>query len=135
MVTASVLAALSLFVLAGCSSGGAGLDGTHWKLIGWTLSSLSPADFTITANFAGGKISGRSGVNSYSGSYTLGSNRAFAVGGVVSTEMAGPPPAMRAEHAYVTLLQQARFYKKAGNRLTLFDGGGNTSLIFDAASG
>ena len=127
--------ALSCFALAACSAGGGGLDGTAWKLSGWTLDSLDPAAFTITAKFADGKISGSSGVNSYSGSYTTGSNGAFAVGQIASTEMGGPEPAMRAERAYVTLLQQARSYSLAGRTLTLFDAHGNESLIFARASG
>jgi len=126
---------LSCFALAACSSGGHGLDGTTWQLSGWTLSSLNPADFTITATFADGKISGRSAVNSYSGSYTTGSNGAFSVGQIASTEMAGPPAAMRAERAYLALLRQARSYSRAGRTLTLFDANGNESLIFDRASG
>ena len=125
---------LSCFALAACSagSGSDGLDGTTWQLSGWTLSSLDPAAFTITANFADGKISGRSAVNSYSGSYTTASKGAFSVGQIASTQMAGPEPAMRAERAYLTLLQQARSYSLASRKLTLFDANGNESLIFAA---
>jgi heat shock protein HslJ len=47
--------------------------------------------------------------------------------------MAGPEPAMRAEGAYMTLLGQARSYELTEGRLTLFDEGGNESLIFEAA--
>lgn len=126
---------MSCFALAACGAGRQGLDGTTWKLSGWTLSSLEPAAFAITAQFADGKISGHSGVNTYSGSYTADSDGAFAVDPIATTEMAGPEPAMRAEHAYVTLLQQARSYSLAGRTLTLFDAYGNESLIFDRASG
>ena len=126
---------LSCVALTACSEEGGGLDGTSWKLSGWTLSSLTPADFTITASFNDGKISGRSAVNSYSGSYTADSNGSFDVGQLASTEMAGPEPAMRAESAYMTLLQQARSYSLADRTLTLSDAHGNESLIFDRASG
>jgi heat shock protein HslJ len=112
-----------------------GLDGTAWQLSGWTLSSVNPADFTITATFTDGKISGRSAVNSYGGSYKTGPDGAFSVSQLVSTQMAGPEPAMRAEHAYVTLLQQARSYSRTGRTLKLFDAHGNESLIFHRASG
>ena len=130
----AVTIGLSCFAVAACSGGGSGVDGTTWKLSGWTLSSLNPADFTITATFAGGKISGHSGVNSYSGSYTTGSNDAFSVGEIAATQMAGPEPAMRAERAYLTLLRQARSYSRAGRTLTLFDANGNESLIFARTS-
>jgi heat shock protein HslJ len=129
---AILLVALSLAALVGCSRGGNPLDGTQWRLSNWTLSSLSPADFTITAEFADGQISGSSGVNSYSGPCSLGPSDAFAVGPLSSTEMAGLEPAMRAEGAYMTLLGQARSYELTEGRLTLFDEGGNESLIFEA---
>jgi heat shock protein HslJ len=48
--------------------------------------------------------------------------------------MAGPEPAMRAEGAYLTLLGQARAYRVEAGRLTLFDAGGNESLLFEAAT-
>ncbi len=126
---------LSCLAVAACGATSPGLDGMTWKLSGWTLSSLDPAAFTITATFADGQISGHSGVNSYSGSYTTGSNGAFAVRQIASTQMAGPEPAMRAEHAYLTLLQQARSYSVSGRTLTLYDTHGNESLIFARRSG
>lgn len=142
---AMVLIAVALIALVGCSQhagspknssppGGSSqagsLDGTHWKLTAWTLNSLNPADFTITANFANGQISGTSAVNSYSGPYKLGPDGSFSVGPIATTEMAGPEPAMRAESAYQTLLGQARSCKMAADTLTLYDAGGNPSLIF-----
>jgi heat shock protein HslJ len=120
---------------SGCSRADDPLAGTQWRLTGWTLSSLSPAGFTITAAFADGRISGRSGVNSYGGPYEAGSGSSFSVGRLASTRMAGPEPAMRAEGAYMTLLAQARSYEVREDRLTLFDAGGNESLLFAAASG
>jgi heat shock protein HslJ len=127
--------ALLLVSAVGCSHGSDPLDGTTWRLSEWTLSSLSPADFTITAAFADGQMSGRSGVNRYGGPYTLGSDHAFAVRQLSSTEMAGPEPAMRAESAYMKLLGQARSYRLGKGRLTLLDGGANESLIFRAVGG
>jgi heat shock protein HslJ len=134
------LIAVSLVALAGCSHTGTShagnspqvgwLNGTKWKLTGWTLNSLNPADFTITANFANGQISGTSAVNSYSGPYKLGPDGSFSVGPIATTEMAGPEPAMRAESAYQTLLGQARSCKMGPDTLTLYDQGGNESLIF-----
>ena len=127
-----LLAALSVLMLVGCSRGQSALDGTRWRLTEWTLSSLDARDFEITAEFADGKISGRGGVNSYGGPYTLGSRQSFKVGQLASTQMAGPEPAMRAEGAYLTLLGQARSYRVEAGRLTLLDAGGNESLIFQA---
>lgn len=134
-ILAGLLLALALLPLAGCgATGGGALNGTRWRLTGWTLSSLNPADFTITAQFAPGRISGRSGVNSYSGSVKVGPGSAFATGTLAGTKMAGPEPAMRAESAYLTLLAQARSWERTDRGLTLKDGGGNESLIFEAAT-
>ncbi len=135
IVAATLLAAAATAV--GCGGSGAdrhALDGTSWRLTGWTLSSLAPGQFTITASFAGGKISGTSGVNTYGGPYTTGSGGAFSVGRLAVTAMGGPEPAMRAEHAYTTLLTGARSYKSAGDTLTLSDANGNESLIFRRAT-
>jgi heat shock protein HslJ len=135
-MTVAVLAAAALVVVlvaAGCAGRGS-LDGTSWRLTGWSLSSLDPNTFTITADFAGGQISGSSAVNSYSGSYTAGPGSAFSVGELTSTLMAGPEPEMRAEQAYTTLLRQAKSYTLKGGTLTLSDANGNESLIFTAAA-
>jgi heat shock protein HslJ len=136
---AVAIAAVTLVGAAACSGGSpsaagsaaAGpLDHSRWRLTGWTVSSLDPASVSITANFAGGQISGNSGVNTYSGPCTVGPGDAFATGDLASTMMAGPEPAMRAETAYMTLLGQARSYSTDGGTLTLYDEGGNPSLIF-----
>jgi heat shock protein HslJ len=132
---AILLIATSVIALSGCARGAGELDGTRWRLTEWTLSSLDPREFNITAEFADGQIGGHGGVNTYGGPYELGSRHAFAVGPLVSTEMAGPEPAMRAEGAYFTLLGQARSYRVDAGRLTLFDAGGNESLIFAAVGG
>jgi heat shock protein HslJ len=137
--TLAALATLAISVAllaAACGSSGSAsptLDGTAWRLTGWSLSSLDPNQFTITAAFADGKISGSSAVNTYGGPYTAGPGDAFSVGDLASTMMAGPEPDMRAEGAYLTLLAQAKSYKVDAGVLTLFDANGNESLIFAAA--
>jgi len=83
-LAAVLLVAVSLMALVGCSPAGSPLDGTSWRLTEWTLSSLNPADFTITAQFADGQISGNSGVNSYGGPCKLGRGAAFSVGPLAS---------------------------------------------------
>jgi heat shock protein HslJ len=129
-----ILAAVLLVTSVACSRGGEMLEGTQWRLAAWTLSSLSPTDFTITAAFSAGQISGNSGVNTYGGPYKIGPASVFSVGQLAGTLMAGPEPAMRAESAYLKLLGEARSYKMADGRLTLFGEGGNESLIFEAAT-
>jgi len=131
LALAGSVIALALASL-GCS-GGAGapkLDGTSWTLMGWSASSLDPADFKITAIFEDGRVGGNSGVNSYGADYEIGSGGSFEVGEIVSTLMAGPEPAMRAETIYSELLKQAREYAVEGDTLTLSDANGNQLLIF-----
>jgi heat shock protein HslJ len=131
-MASQLLVALSVFMLAACARGQSALDGTRWRLTEWTLSSLDPRDFDITAEFADVRVSGHGGVNSYGGLYTVGSRRSFKVGQLAGTQIAGPELAMRAEGAYLTLLGQACSYRVETGRLTLFDAGGNESLIFEA---
>lgn len=127
----SVLILLAVGV-AGCSGGHDPFLGTEWKLTGWSVSSIDPASVTITVKFAENQVSGNSGVNSYSGPYTIGSGGKFSSGPFVSTKMAAlDESAMRAEQMYLTLLEQAKSYKVAGRQLTLLDAGGNPSLIFE----
>ena len=128
---AALLFGVSLLSLTGCSTNRNPLAGTDWKLTGWTLNSLNPADFTITAKFSDQNISGISAINSYSGPYKLGANGAITVGQLAGTLMAGPEPAMRAESAYLTLLGQANSYRLVDNKLILYDPNGNESLIFE----
>ncbi len=132
---AVALAGLLFVVSVACSRGSATLEGTRWRLIAWTLSSLDPSAFVITAEFSRGQISGQSGVNSYGGPCKVGPGKAFAVGELAGTLMAGAEPAMRAESAYLMLLSQARSYQMADGRLTLYDAGGQELLIFEAANG
>lgn len=136
--TARVLLAVVLLVfapsvLAACSRHTT-LDGTSWRLVGWSVSSLSPSEFMITATFDDGRISGMSAVNNYGGEYTTGPRGSFSVGEIGQTLMAGPEPAMRAESIYHELLSAARSYRLNATTLTLFDANGNESLIFEAAA-
>jgi heat shock protein HslJ len=117
---------------AGCGGSQPSLSGTAWQLTGWSVSSLDPADFTITADFAGDQVGGQSAVNSYSGPYESDTDGSFSTGQLASTQMAGPEPAMRAETLYFELLEQAAQYSVAGQTLTLSDANGNELLIFTA---
>jgi len=145
LAAAALLAvALAAAVAAGCGSGSGGsggggstsaasLTGTSWKLTGWSVSSQDPNDFTITAEFKDGRIGGTSAVNQYGGPYTAGDDGSFSTGELVSTMMAGPEPAMRAEQAYLKLLAEARQFTVDAATLTLSDANGNQLLIYTGA--
>lgn len=133
LATALLALVLVAGALAGCSAGSASLNGTSWKLTGWTVSSLDPSKFEIIATFDDGRISGRSGVNSYNGPVKTDASGSFSAGQLATTLMAGSPEAMRAESAYLKLLAAAKSYLVSGDKLTLLDGNGNESLIFTRA--
>ena len=123
--------------VSGCRTSGGdshALDGTAWRLTGWSLSSLDPGGFAITAKFADGRISGDSGVNAYGGSYRAGPGDAFSVGELTVGGVGGIGSVMRAERAYLTLLGEAKSFTRSGDRLTLFDRHGNRSLTFRGAN-
>ena len=107
----------------------AALEGSPWKLAAWSVSSLDPADFEITADFADGRISGRSAVNSYGGDCSASADGSFSVGPVAMTEMAGEPAAMQAESLYHALLAQSRHWRIAGSQLVL-SAGSQDLLVF-----
>jgi heat shock protein HslJ len=111
------------------ASGNAELAGSRWRLDGWSASSLQPSDFTITASFAVRDIGGTSAVNTYTGSY-LAEDGTFSARDLISTEIAGAEPAMRAERIYMQLLRNARKYTRTADRLALMDANGNDLLYF-----
>jgi heat shock protein HslJ len=133
------LAAIALFTVAATAFSGCSLadplNGTSWRLAGWSISSIDPASVTITASFKDGQIGGNSGVNSYGGPYSVGMGDSITLGPLAMTEMAGPEPAMRAEQAYHALLAEVGFYVVSSDgTLTLFDKNHNQSLIFTPVS-
>ncbi|MGI6366748.1 MAG: META domain-containing protein [Anaerolineae bacterium] len=122
--------ALVMVALLGCGGRTATLSG-DWRVTGWSAPTAIPADVEITARFAEGSITGRSGVNQYSSELTLGPGDAFQVGDVITTLMAGPEPAMQAEETYLDLLQRVVRFQLAGDTLTLYDEGGEAILTLE----
>jgi len=117
-------------LLAFLAAGGSALEDTSWSLVSWSASSPDPQDFTITAAFADGRISGTAAVNSYSGECAVGGIK-FSTGALARTEMAGPPEAMEAESTYFELLARAETYEADGDRLALIDASGTAVLVFE----
>lgn len=115
----------------GAATAAVSLDGTQWKLAAWPASSLDPAAFDVTADFADGQISGRSAVNSYGGSCSASANGSFSVGTMQMTLMAGEPDAMQAESLYHELLGLARRWRIDPSQLVLSDAAGQDLLVFD----
>jgi len=108
------LAALLLLPLSGCSSSADSssdpaqtLDNLSWRLVelhnqppsGTDASSTPTLLFDTTAK----RVSGFSGVNRFSGPYTLTGTQ-LSFGSLISTRMAGPPDAMNLESDYLKAL-------------------------------
>jgi heat shock protein HslJ len=106
------------------------LTGTTWKALAYNngkgaLQSLA-AGSEITAVFAeDGTLSGSSGVNTYSTTYTTEADGAMTVeGSIAATEMAGPEEFMAQEQAYLAALPQTATFSIEGDQLWLRDADG-----------
>ncbi len=129
ILTAVVCLTLTLsgYALAGNSA----LEGSRWKLIASSSSSIDPAKVTITARFAGGQISGNSGVNNYGGQFKAGPGSAFSAELIAGGQMGGPKAEMQAESTYLTLLGEASSFKISDGKLKLYNKAGKELLIFE----
>jgi len=140
LIMAFSAAVLAAAVLGAGACGGdetdpAALDGTNWKLAGWSVSSLAPGDFTITADFEEARISGTCVASSYGGSYETGPGDDFSIGPLSSTMGGGTGDEGRAEMFYIDLLEAVETYAREGDTLTLYDAEGNESLVFELVPG
>lgn len=144
---AALMAALALAGLAGCgdsdadSAAGSTAAPTAASPEGsWALTRLRtdgtmaalPSGVAVDATFAGGRVSGRAAVNSYSGPYAATAAGALTVGPLAATQMAGPATAMAVEAAYLRALEEARAFASDGRTLTLSSAAGTPLLEFAA---
>ena len=130
-----VLCACAL-IMVGCGgeNGAPDLDGTSWVLVAWSVSSLDPNDFTITADFEHGRIGGLAAVNNYGGPYETGSDGEFSIGPLSSTMIGATGDEARAERIFFDLLESAASCEVVGDTLTLFDEFGDEALVFTSAT-
>jgi heat shock protein HslJ len=103
---------------------------TEWELTAWSVSSVDPADYPMTLAFEKDSFSGRSAVNLYGGNYSVIGDK-IVLTGIYTTDMAGTPEMMQAEHVYFDLLGQVKKYTLTASMLTLLDENGNELLIFE----
>ena len=138
VVVALILLGTLALTLGACGSDeDQTLEGTRWVLTSYAAQDGSMME-TIAAVesdalFADGKIEGNGGVNTYNGTYQLDGDK-LTVSPLMTTLMAGDQAAMEQEDAFLAALQSAASYSVEGDRLLLKDGGGNTSLEFQAAA-
>ncbi len=93
-------------------NGKAAIEGQHWPGAGIKFVSAEGGNRTIAAN---------TGVNSLGGTYTLTGDRLSIATGVM-TEMAGPPPLMDQERAFIEAMKRVKSYRISGKTLELLDG-------------
>lgn len=123
-----------VLVLSGCvGKQSISLERTGWTLVAWSISSMKADAFEITANFDDKTMSGKSAVNSYSGTYSI-DGYDITFGQFTTTLMAGPEDAMRAESNFFELIKQVKTLKVEGIRMTFMDENKNELLVFEMTS-
>jgi heat shock protein HslJ len=115
----------------------ASLTGTTWYLNSivdakgqiWSPGAGYPVSLLFSTD---GKLSGKSGCNSYSGSYTAtGTSMTISDKLAVTMMYCGEPGVMDLETTYLAILPQMKMYKITGNELTLSDGTGKITMLYD----
>lgn len=136
----TILAGSAALALSACASAedGASLEGTIWELVsyqnrdGETVEAVPGSG--ARAEFDGQQISGDSGCNRFSGSYTVDGN-SISIGPLASTLMACPDPLMEQEFGFTSGLQSASTYEISGDQLELANAEGETVVTFVATEG
>ena len=107
------------------------LANTNWKLHGMNMNEVPLPRSSITIRFgADGSLSGNSGCNDYSGSYTVNGD-ALSVGPLAGTgALCGDEIDMQ-EQRYLAILQSAATFEMSRNQLIIKDATGQEVLRFD----
>jgi len=116
------------------------LTGTTWYLNSiidatgtiWTPGPMFPLSLQLADD---GKLNGNAGCNNYFGSYTLSGNT-ISIGTLGTTAMfCGEQGVMDLETTYLGVLPLMNLYTVSGNELTLSDGSGKITMIYDTIPG
>ena len=138
IVTFGLLTAACSSTGGSASSGGSGgtLDGTSWTLktqiVAGSMTPV-PAGTVVDAKFAGGKVSGFAGCNTYTAPATV-SGATLKVGTAATTLRACEPAVSAVETAYLANLAQSATFTAASDGLTIFGSDGKAILVYAAAS-
>ena len=134
LATASLLVSLALLLmLTACAAktdDSAKLSANAWKVASLGGTAVTPAA-PLTAEFSAGKISGSTGINRFSGSYTTQPGNLISIQPGPMTLAAGSPQAMALQTAYVKALTDAKAYTVDDSKLTLSDSAGTALVTFD----
>jgi heat shock protein HslJ len=140
LIVIAIVAIVALAVWLVSRSGGGGtpadpLAGSNWQVRSYYNPAVSggmasPLGGTqLTAEFAGAKVAGSSGCNTYSASYTVDGS-SLTIGAVSSTRMAcaEPPGVMEQEAAFLAALQSASSFKLGTGVLQILNGQGQVAV-------
>ena len=136
MVLASLLVPGLVTGCGGDDSGGT--DPASFESQPWVLVSGVdlPADVAVSApsaTFDGGTVSGSTGCNRYTTSYTVDGD-SLEIGQIASTRIACPPPADAIETAYVEALGQASAWRTEDDELVLLGADDDELLRYQGAT-
>lgn len=128
--------------LGGCASRGdvgAAVDGTHgaarhdfaiaaaqaWRIVEVSGAAIDPSDAVLELHFdaATAAVSGRSGVNAFSGTFAC-DGASLRFGPLAVTRMAGPPARMALESKVLAALEATRRWSLGARELVLLDAAG-----------
>ena len=113
------------------------LENTEWKLVAFGAESMtpfSPKETEVTALFADGQLSGDSGCNRYTTSYTTDGSQ-LTLSPIALTRMACPEPAMTVEQGYMDALSSIGDYAIDRNMLTITYAAGQLTFMGAEAMG
>ena len=91
------------------------ISSTQWKVTNISGKKVNLKGKGITVNFDGGRISGNSGVNSYSGNYEIKNNNIRIVSELMLTAMLGPNDAMAIEEEFINILKDVKYTRLVDN--------------------
>jgi heat shock protein HslJ len=109
----------------------AALEATPWVLDVAVLG-LPGAEAAPTAEFREGSVSGSTGCNHFTGTFTKSWSK-LAIGPLATTESAGSQAAMAVEREYLARLGRVTSFRVKGDTLALLDDGGGTVLVYAAS--
>ena len=124
---------LALAMLSGMAAGDlcqAIAEGDSKRLTALPGYTVPAGNGAPTARFEGGRVSGFSGCNRFTGGYTVDRDR-LTIGNLAGTMMACPEPAMAVEKAFLSALSGTLAANVADNRLNLTPAAGGNALQFE----
>jgi heat shock protein HslJ len=129
-----------LIILTACASasspqgGASDLTGSVWSLSLLMDKAIIPGSSISSEFTSDGKVSGSSGCNQYSSTYTITGSTIKIATPMASTLMACSQELMDQESAYLKALGEAKTFSVAGDQLTLADADKKSLLVYKTQS-